>query len=893
MTDYEVISENCPRAFYSTRRRAGGATSTNIYHCEKDTSNWRVRVEKIFNQVADLSAEARGRYFDEQNLEPMMRSEVEVMVAFDSSSNISFKSNISLVAQRALAQFEPKLIVCGAYQLERLLGCGGMGSVYLAKRVDGEVAQQVAIKLLRPGSDEPAVRQRFLQERQILATLNHPNIARLLDAGHREDGQPYLVMEYVGGKTIEEYASDLGVPQKISLFLKVSGAVSYLHRNLVVHRDLKPANILIDREGEPKLLDFGIAKMLDLANDSSVTSKWILTRDYASPEQLTGRPITTASDIYSLGAVLYKLLTNSSPLMFEAGAEVLPTRCVTPPGKLVPGLKGDLEAILMKALRPEPQDRYISVEQFSEDLENYLQSRPIRARKGDTWYRARKFLRRQWLPAAAVTITVAGLSTGLLLANHQRAIAQKRFGEVRQLANIFLFDFERSVRNVPGTLDARKLVASTSQRYLKQLAAESQFDPTLEREIAESYERLADVQQSIQSGGGKSAGDTESLLHALEIHTRLGDYRAKNPVFRRRYIELASALGYRYQDEHNATEARRWTDQAVDLSEKWVTAEPHNVDALAAATAAFMRDATTKEVGGQIAVAQDRLEKSIAYGERALAIVPSDDTVSFVLSEAHVIFCDLLIDLGRYPEALIHARRSLQLIEPLCTRHPDSTRDRVMLMNANSAIGIAERRLGEADPRHLPMAAPFLQRAFLLAEEAVHADPRNVQAKDSFIVHGTRLGLLFVSMKKFDAAVGAYERASDVGRDLVAADPKSRRNWFLLGKIQLDLGWTYMESKKLWRAREAFLKTNEGFSRALEMDPTDTIVLECRASQFEGLARVAWASRDKGEARRWMQQCLETMRGMIERDPSVRTYIGEYADKLKLAREIGISTAEF
>jgi tetratricopeptide (TPR) repeat protein len=249
--------------------------------------------------------------------------------------------------------------------------------------------------------------------------------------------------------------------------------------------------------------------------------------------------------------------------------------------------------------------------------------------------------------------------------------------------------------------------------------------------------------------------------------------------------------------------------------------------------------------------------------------------------------------LGRYPEALTHARRSLQLIGPLCAHHPDNARFRVMLMNANSAIGIAERRLGESDRKHLPVAAPFLQRAFGLAEEAVRADPRNVQAKDNFIVHGTRLGLLLVSMKKFDAAAQAYERASDVGRDLVAADPRSRRNWFLLGKTQLDLGWTYIESKKPWKARGAFLEANEGFSRALEMDPADTVVLECRASQFEGLARVAWASRDKREARRWMQQCLETMRGMIGRDPSVKSYIGEYANKLKLAREIGISTTEF
>jgi serine/threonine protein kinase/tetratricopeptide (TPR) repeat protein len=894
MPAYEQVPENCPSVGYSTLPRAVDANSANIGEHKGHDVDRRIRVEQVFNHVADLPVEARNRYFHEQDIEPAIRREVEAIVGFDSGSRLSLQENISLVATRALAQFEPAVMRCGAYELEDLLGCGGMGSVYLARRVDGEVTQRVAIKLLRPGSDEPTARQRFLQERQILASLNHRNIARLLDAGHREDGQPYLVMEYVEGTTIAEYASDLSVRQKIALILKVCAPVGYLHRNLVVHRDLKPANILIDIEGEPKLLDFGIAKMLDLTGDSTVTSRWILTPDYASPEQLAGLPITTASDIYSLGAVLYRLLTNTSPASFAADAGAKGRAAsygrVVPPGKLASELRGDLEAILMKALRPEPQDRYTSVEQFSDDLVNYLQSRPIRARKGDTWYRARKFLRRRWLPASAAAITVAGLSAGLVVADHERAIAQRRFNDVRQLANVFLFDFERSLRNVPGTLDARELVASTSQRYLKQMAAESRYDPTLEREIAESYERLADIEQSIQSGGGKSSSDTESLLRAIEIHRRLGDDRAKNSVLRRKYIDLVSVLGYRYQDERNATEAARWTDQAIDLSEKWVAAEPHNADALAAATAAFMRGATTKEVNGQIAVALHSLDKSTAYGERALAAAPNDQTISFALSEAYVISCDLLVDVGSYSEALIYAQRSLQLIEPLSAQHPDDSRFRMMLVNANSAVGIAERRLGETDPAHLQRAVPSLRRAFELAKEVMHADPRNVQSKDNFIVHSSRLGLLFVSMKKLDGAIRAYEDASDVARQLVVADPKSRRNWFLRGKTQLDLGWTYIESKKPAKARGAFLDADEGFSRALAMDPADTVTLESRASQFEGLARLARASGDKDESRRRMRRCLEIMRGMIQRDPAARSYIGDYANKLKLAREVGISS---
>ena len=206
-------------------------------------------------------------------------------------------------------------------------------------------------------------------------------------------------MEYIEGRTIDAYTAALGTRQTLNLFLKVCAAVSYLHRNLVVHRDLKPANILVTEEGEPKLLDFGIAKFLDLTSDPSATTTPLPTPDYASPEQVAGGPITTATDMYSLGAVLYRLLTGKSPHRFEsespgAVAAAIVGGDIVPPSKVAPGLKGDLEMILLKALRKEPQERYSTIEEFSEDLENYLELRPIRARKGDTWYRTRKLLRR-------------------------------------------------------------------------------------------------------------------------------------------------------------------------------------------------------------------------------------------------------------------------------------------------------------------------------------------------------------------------------------------------------------------------------------------------------------------------------------------------------------------
>jgi serine/threonine protein kinase len=244
------------------------------------------RTEELFHQVADLDLEARTRYFAEHDVDEGTRHEVEALLRFDSGASEFLLRDISIAAARALPQLEAKGWRCGPYRLLDLIGRGGMGAVYLAERADGEVTQRLAVKLLPPGAGDPQL-ERFLQERQILASLAHPNIARMLDAGHLDNGQPFLAMEYVDGKPIDIFAAELSVREKIALFQKVCAAVGYLHRNLVVHRDLKPSNILVTAEGDPKLLDFGIAKILDLATDSTMTSMRMLTPDYASPEQVT------------------------------------------------------------------------------------------------------------------------------------------------------------------------------------------------------------------------------------------------------------------------------------------------------------------------------------------------------------------------------------------------------------------------------------------------------------------------------------------------------------------------------------------------------------------------------------------------------------------------------
>src|SRR5262249_22300089 len=258
-----------------------------------------------------------------------------------------------------------------------------------------------------PAADAPVFRDRFLQERQILASLEHPGIARLLDAGHTARGHPYLVMEYVHGTPIDAYAERLPIGDMLALFLRVCSAVSSAHRSRIIPRDLKPSNILVDTTGQPKLLDFGIARILSEAADRSVTRVQLLTPDYASPEQVRGAAHSTATDVYSLGAVLYRLLTGRSP--HDTGTDdsepietLICSREPPAPSRVRPGIPHDLDFVVLKALRKQADDRYRSVDALAEDLRAFLESRPVQARSGSVWYWSRKFLRRRWLAVSAV-----------------------------------------------------------------------------------------------------------------------------------------------------------------------------------------------------------------------------------------------------------------------------------------------------------------------------------------------------------------------------------------------------------------------------------------------------------------------------------------------------------
>jgi serine/threonine protein kinase len=685
------------------------------------------RVERLFHEVADLSAEARTQYFAENGVDEETRREVEALLSFDARASVFLERDVSAAAGWALTQIEARGRHCGPFRLLDVVGRGGMGAVYLAERADGEVTQRVAVKLLPLGAGAPQ-RARFLQERQILAALAHPNIARMLDAGHLDNGQPFLVMEYVNGKPIDVFAAEFSMRQKIALFLKVCAAVAYSHRNLVVHRDLKPSNILVTVDGEPKLLDFGIAKILDLTADLTITSMRMLTPDYASPEQVMGGRASTATDIYSLGAVLYRLLTGKPPHEFEdhspeAIASVIMTREVTRPSTLAPELKGDIEVILLKALRKDAQERYATVEQFAEDLEAFLKSRPVRARSGNTWYRTRKFLRRYWMSVAPAAVAFGGLAIGLAVALRERDLAEKRFRDVRQIASE-LFNVERDINSLSGATAARERIVRTALEYLERLSKDAGNNLELKNEIAGGYRKVADVQGVFRG-------------------TNLG-----HPDQARVTLQKAEALfRENWKARDNDRQALQGLIETVDLQSR----------------VAFS-DKNLKQLESKIVELEVLLPEYVRHG--------SNDVPEFgFLATIYDSMAIALADLNRLDQAVGFARLSIDY------RRKVVQQDRSVAARGSLANSLATYARNCRLSGNLEEAVRAFRESIALLEEDAAEEPDNYKVRlniaNNYIGLGRTLGdKNSPSLGRTQEAVQYFEHGLRIGRRVMASDPK-------------------------------------------------------------------------------------------------------------------------
>lgn len=419
---------------------------------EKD---WK-QIKEILYIALDLGLSERQKFLDKQNVDEKIIEEVKSLLAQEEKS----EDFLSITVNNFSEDILPKEFLTenptieqeiGIYKVIEELGIGGMGAVYLAERIDGKFEQKVAIKMLKREYNTKKIREHFKREREIQAKLTHPNIANLLDAGTTDDGIPYLIMEYIEGLPIDKFCEQkkLSLNERLKLFNKVCEIVSFAHRNLVVHRDLKPSNILITKNGEPKLLDFGISKILDEDKEISKTTTNFaaMTPEYASPEQIKGKNLTTATDIYTLGIILFQILTHSHPFKLKERSNknlfnIITNEEPTTPSKAVAlsheknnfvnreispsQLSGDLDNIILKALRKEPERRYRTVEGFSNDIWRYIDGLPVKARPKTFSYRAKKFFARNKIPVAAGVLTIIGLLSGLTIAIWQANVAQEQ-----------------------------------------------------------------------------------------------------------------------------------------------------------------------------------------------------------------------------------------------------------------------------------------------------------------------------------------------------------------------------------------------------------------------------------------------------------------------------------
>jgi eukaryotic-like serine/threonine-protein kinase len=487
-----------------------------------DRELWR-RISPILDSALTLPLEARASHLDRACAgDAELRRHVEELLAAEEASG-SFLATVSgergapLLAE-ALTRPEPapptaEELRFGAYRLLGELGEGGMGTVYLAERVDGQFEQQVAVKALKHGVASAEALRRFLQERQILARLEHPGIARLLDGGVTTQGTPFFVMERVEGRPLTDYCNQegLGVEARLRVVLAVCDAVQYAHGNLVVHRDLKPSNILVDAAGRVKLLDFGIAKLLDEgaagspAEPAARTALRAMTPEYAAPEQVRGEPVTTATDVYSLGVILYELLAGERPYRVERASAAEIERAILEQEPRRPSacarsrrLRGDLDGIVLKALEKAPERRYPSAEALATDLRRHLDGLPVGARGNRLAYRAWKFVRRHRLAVSAAALVLFSLVAGLLGTVYQarRAEAEARKASAVKDFLKSLFSASNPAQAQGKTLTAKQLLDDGARRIETELSAQPEVQSEVRRLIADVYTRLGEYEQS-------------------------------------------------------------------------------------------------------------------------------------------------------------------------------------------------------------------------------------------------------------------------------------------------------------------------------------------------------------------------------------------------------------
>jgi tRNA A-37 threonylcarbamoyl transferase component Bud32/tetratricopeptide (TPR) repeat protein len=758
----------------------------------------RNEVKALFSAALDMPREDRAAFLTlEAGDQPELIAEVQSLLdAHDQPGEFldtithQFRSQAFAASSAMRSRMGERI---GAYRIVGVLGTGGMGDVFRAVRDDDQYEAEVAIKLMRADVRSSVIEQRFRKERQILAALDHRNIARLMDGGTAEGGAPYVVMELVSGEPIDAFceAQKLGVRERVQLFLQVCAAVSYAHQHLVVHRDLKPSNILVTADGSVKLLDFGIAKLLEAnaptdvavaeANATATTLR-AMTLEYASPEQVSGATVTTVSDVYSLGVVLYRLLTGKSPYRERTNdaarmAEILSDSTPTRPSEVERKLDSDLDNILLMALRKEPARRYSSVEQFGNDLRSYLAGMPVRARGNSLSYRAGKFVRRRKVEiAAAVLVTVALLGALVFsmrearIAERERQIAQQHYDSVRKLANTMLSQLHDEMAKDSGSIKSREMLVKTSLEYLNALYQQGSADKQLQEELALAYFKVAGIQGGDSSGAnrGDNQGALQSYARGIALLTPLveadpGNHRAGWELAEA-YVERAALLMVTQGPKH----AREAVDRGVALTETHAPA---------------------------IADEAQRMAR---------------------LRQAYTTQTHILGFMGLSLEAMGSADKAINVTEAYWREHPDDDRALLALHSAyNTGALFDDPRLSEADNYDKQLA--LHRRSQWAIEKLLASSPDNAEYQQRLATVRHNTANVLYARGQFAAAVELYRQAASVAVRL-AKDMGDSNAQFTRGLFETHLALALFKSGKLEEARSLHLSCAKLLDEVLKRD---------------------------------------------------------------------------
>ncbi len=737
-------------------------------------------VKTILASLLETGPSQRAKELDRLcGTDAELRSSVESLLALEEKAGALFDSAAAPGAQWRAEAPAPETI--GSYRVVKEIGRGGMGVVYLGERADGQYRKQVAIKLITAAHPDAQTGRRFERERQILAQLEHPGIARLLDGGTTAGGQPYFIMEYVDGLPLLEFCSGgaLGVNQRLRLFLQIADAVGYAHRRLIVHRDLKPGNILVTAEGQAKLLDFGLGQTIGGAapgDEITQAGPAPMTPAYASPEQIRGESYTVAGDVYSLGVILFELLAGRRP--YPATTSYLDlARAIcdeqAPPlagavdaaapnaGPLRRRLRGDLETIVAKALEKDPRRRYWTVDEFTADLRRFLDGRPVAARKPTWRYRAARLTARHRIAVPAGALALLLIAGFAAFGWWEARRSERRFNQVRGLAHAVMFDLYDAIAPLPGSTAARALLARRALEYLENLSQEAGGNRSLEREVAQGYARIGEVEGDLtESSLGRVQASLESRRKAAGILERLAAESPRDAGLRHEYlraaIDLARACGQAGQFDAEIAQATR----AAGIAEAAAGAYPKDVAALSDMEAALaaLADAFINEKRYSEAIVVRERVQDLA---RRVAALDDSQEAQRTLALAEKRLAALYGVTGRMDDCRREYEMARSIDEQRCARNPQDMRAKIDLSFDLSDLGWAA---GQAN--RLEDALEFHRVALELRQQAAQADPHDFRAATVVAASMKRIGLVLRKMAKPHEALAELEQAAARYREL-------------------------------------------------------------------------------------------------------------------------------